>query len=233
MAKTKATGTSGQGIGDVAAFGTLLNQIRSGYYQPGMMLDRAVFQAFPQTAAGAAGINVNTLTGSRARVPIGPTLSKGVGGVVRMGGRRIPLIAGGIQTLSGDPIGGIGTAGGGLAGAALGAKIGSVVPIVGTAGGAIIGGLIGSNVGQGVTRGLAGIDVNNPLTGPDINLAGIPLSQFAKTKKSIERATELEKKRYEELAPLYEKARNQQMARDMIAGQMGLAQTMLGSVYGR
>ena len=99
--------------------------------------------------------------------------------------------------------------------------------------GGLIGGLAGGAAGQSVTRGIAGIDVNNPLTGPDISLAGIPLRQYAKTKKSLERATELEKKRYQELAPLYEKARNQQMARDMIGSQMGLASTMLGSVYGR
>ena len=99
--------------------------------------------------------------------------------------------------------------------------------------GGLIGGLAGGAAGQSVTRGLAGIDVNNPLTGPDISIAGIPLSQYAKTKKSLERATELEKKRYKELAPLYEEARNRQMARDMIGSQMGLAQTMLGSVYGR
>ena len=59
------------------------------------------------------------------------------------------------------------------------------------------------------------------------------MSQYARTKKSLERATELEKKRYKELAPLYEDARNKQMARDMIGSQMGLASTMLGSVYGR
>ena len=92
---------------------------------------------------------------------------------------------------------------------------------------------MGGTAGQSLTRGITGIDVNNPLTGPDISLAGIPLSQYAKTKKSLERATELEKKRYKELAPLYEDARNKQMARDMIGSQMGLAQTMLGSVYGR
>ena len=98
---------------------------------------------------------------------------------------------------------------------------------------ALAGGLIGGDIGQGITRTVTGIDVNNPLTGPDISLAGIPLSQYAKTKKSLERATELEKKRYETLAPLYEEARNKQMARDMIGSQMGLASTMLGSVYGR
>ena len=107
------------------------------------------------------------------------------------------------------------------------------MPGAGTLAGGLIGGALGGGIGQSLTRSVTGIDVNNPLTGPDLSIAGIPLSQYAKTKKSLERATELEKKRYQELAPLYEKARNQQMARDMISSQMGLAQSMLGSVYGR
>ena len=154
-----------------------------------------------------------------------------------MGAKRFPLLAGGMQIVGGDPIGGVGTAAGGFVGAKLGAKAGlALAPVTGGLSvpiGAVLGGMIGGGLGQSTTRGLAGIDVNNPLTGPDISLAGIPLSQYAKTKKSLERATELEKKRYQELAPLYEKARNQQMARDMIGSQMGLASTMLGSVYGR
>jgi len=161
-------------------------------------------------------------------------LSTGAAGVARMGSTRLPLIQGGLQALGGDPIGGIGTAGGGFLGAKAGAAIGTAIaPGVGTLAGGLLGGMIGGGIGQSATRGLAGIDVNNPLTGPDLSIAGIPLSQYAKTKKSLERATELEKKRYQELAPLYEKARNQQMARDMIGSQMGLASTMLGSVYGR
>ena len=161
-------------------------------------------------------------------------LSTGAAGVARMGTRRIPLAAGILQTVGGDPIGGVGTAGGGFLGAKAGAAIGTAIaPGIGTLAGGLIGGALGGSAGQSLTRGLAGIDVNNPLTGPDISIAGIPLSQYARTKKSLERATELEKKRYQELAPLYEKARNQQMARDMIGSQMGLASTMLGSVYGR
>ena len=53
-------------------------------------------------------------------------LPKAASKVAGMGTRRLPLLAGGLQALSGDPIGGVGTAGGGFAGAALGAKIGSV-----------------------------------------------------------------------------------------------------------
>ena len=214
------------GAQDFLLFQTLLNQVG-----PRSYANQALYGMFPKTAAAAAGM---PMAGYGA-IPISKTaLSKGAAGVARMGSTRLPLIQGGLQALGGDPIGGAGTAGGGFLGAKAGAAIGTAIaPGIGTLAGGLIGGLAGGAAGQNVTRGLAGIDVNNPLTGPDISIAGIPLSQYAKTKKSLERATELEKKRYQELAPLYEDARNRQMARDMISSQMGLAQSMLGSVYGR
>ena len=198
---------------------------------PRSYTNQALYSLFPKTAAASAGVPA----AGYGAVPLSQSaLVKGATGVAKMGTRRIPLAQGLLQTLGGDPIGGVGTAGGGFLGAKAGAAIGTAIaPGIGTLAGGLIGGALGGSAGQSLTRGLAGIDVNNPLTGPDISLAGIPLSQYAKTKKSLERATELEKKRYQELAPLYEKARNQQMARDMIGSQMGLAQSMLGSVYGR
>ena len=214
------------GAQDFLMFQTLLNQIG-----PRSYANQALYGMFPKTASVAAGM---PMAGYGA-IPLSKSaLSTGAAGVARMGSTRLPLIQGGLQALGGDPIGGIGTAGGGFLGAKAGAAIGTAIaPGVGTLAGGLLGGMIGGGIGQSATRGLAGIDVNNPLTGPDLSIAGIPLSQYAKTKKSLERATELEKKRYQELAPLYEKARNQQMARDMIGSQMGLASTMLGSVYGR
>ena len=214
------------GAQDFLMFQTLMNQLGPRSYG-----NQALYGLFPKTAAASAGI---PMAGYGA-IPLSKSaLTTGAAGVARMGSTRLPLIQGGLQALGGDPIGGVGTAGGGFLGAKAGAAIGTAIaPGIGTLAGGLIGGLAGGTAGQSLTRGLAGIDVNNPLTGPDISLAGIPLSQYAKTKKSLERATELEKKRYQELAPLYEEARNRQMARDMIGSQMGLASTMLGSVYGR
>ena len=214
------------GAQDFLMFQTLLNQVG-----PRSYANQALYGMFPKTAAAAAGM---PMAGYGA-IPLSKSaLSTGAAGVARMGSTRLPLIQGGLQALGGDPIGGAGTAGGGFLGAKAGAAIGTAIaPGIGTLAGGLIGGLAGGAAGQNLTRGIAGIDVNNPLTGPDISIAGIPLSQYAKTKKSLERATALEKKRYKELAPLYEEARNKQMARDMISSQMGLAQTILGSVYGR
>ena len=214
------------GSQDFLMFQTLMNQMSPYMAKTNL----ALYGMFPKTARAASGY-----TGTGMMTPA--MLRKGAMGVSTMGATRFPLVSGGLQFLSGDPIGGVGTALGGFTGAKLGAKAG--IPLAGVTGGlsipigAVLGGMIGGGIGQSTTRGLAGIDVNNPLTGPDISIAGIPLSQYAKTKKSLERATELEKKRYKELAPLYEEARNRQMARDMIGSQMGLASTMLGSVYGR
>ena len=214
------------GAQDFLMFQTLMNQLGPRSYG-----NQALYGLFPKTAAASAGI---PMAGYGA-IPLSKSaLTTGAAGVARMGSTRLPLIQGGLQALGGDPIGGVGTAGGGFLGAKAGAAIGTAIaPGIGTLAGGLIGGLAGGTAGQSLARGITGIDVNNPLTGPDISLAGIPLSQYAKTKKSLERATELEKKRYKELAPLYEEARNRQMARDMIGSQMGLAQTMLGSVYGR
>ena len=213
------------GAQDFLMFQTLMNQLGPRSYG-----NQALYGMFPKTAAAAAGMPI----AGRGAIPISQSaLTKGAAGVARMGSTRLPLIQGGLQALGGDPIGGVGTAGGGFLGAKAGAALGAPLGPVGVLAGGLIGGALGSSAGQSLTRGITGIDVNNPLTGPDISIAGIPLSQYAKTKKSLERATELEKKRYETLAPLYEEARNRQMARDMIGSQMGLAQTMLGSVYGR
>ena len=214
------------GAQDFLMFQTLLNQVG-----PRSYANQALYGLFPKTAAAAAGM---PMAGYGA-IPLSKSaLSTGAAGVARMGSTRLPLIQGGLQALGGDPIGGAGTAGGGFLGAKAGAAIGTAIaPGIGTLAGGLIGGALGGSAGQSLARGITGIDVNNPLTGPDISIAGIPLSQYAKTKKSLERATELEKKRYKELAPLYEEARNRQMARDMIGSQMGLASTMLGSVYGR
>ena len=218
------------GATDFLMFQTLLNQMQQAG-GPTAAFNRSIYGLFPKTAMKAAGIPM----GAGVVTPLSQqAVAAGASGVGRMVSTRLPLAQGVLQTLGGDPIGGVGTAGGGFLGAKAGAAIGTAIaPGIGTLAGGLIGGLAGGAAGQSVTRGIAGIDVNNPLTGPDISLAGIPLSQYAKTKKSLERATELEKKRYQELAPLYEEARNRQMARDMIGSQMGLAQTMLGSVYGR
>ena len=189
-----------------------------------------LYRMAPQTARAASGY-----TGTGMMTPA--MLRKGAMGVTTMGAKRFPLLAGGMQVVGGDPIGGAGTAIGGVVGAKLGAKAGlALAPVTGGLSvpiGAVLGGMIGGGLGQSTTRGLAGIDVNNPLTGPDFSLGPIPLSQYAKTKKSVERAAELEALRMKELLPIMEKARQQQFQRDLIGTQVQMAGQLLGNIYPR
>ena len=189
-----------------------------------------LYRMAPQTARAASGY-----TGTGMMTPA--MLRKGAMGVTTMGAKRFPLLAGGMQVVGGDPIGGAGTAIGGVVGAKLGAKAGlALAPVTGGLSvpiGAVLGGMVGGGLGQSTTRGLAGIDVNNPLTGPDFSLGPIPLSQYAKTKKSVERAAELEALRMKELLPIMEKARQQQFQRDLIGTQVQMAGQLLGNIYPR
>ena len=196
---------------------------------------QGLYGMFPQSAArysGAPAIASRSLKVSPFAVS--PTqLARGAQGVAMMGTRRLPLLAGGLQALGGDPIGGVGTAAGGFGGALAGAKAGAFLGPKGAIIGGLIGGTLGSNIGQGLTRSVTGIDVNNPLTGPDISLAGIPLTPYAKTKKGVKRAAELEAMRYKELLPMMEKARQQQFQRDLIGSQVQMAGQLLGNIYPR
>ena len=197
---------------------------------PRSYTNQALYGLFPRTAAASAGVPA----AGYGAIPISQSaLTKGAMGVARMGTRRLPLLAGGLQALGGDPIGGVGTAGGGFAGAALGAKLGMPFGPIGVAAGGLIGGAVGGGLGQGLTRTVTGIDVNNPLTGPDISLGPIPLTPYAKTKKGVERAAELEALRMKELLPIMEKARQQQFQRDLIGTQVQMAGQLLGNIYPR
>jgi hypothetical protein len=215
-------------------FGNLLNQVSAQSAPYYMQANRGLYGMFPQTARAASGY-----TGTGMMTPA--MLRKGAMGVSTMGVTRLPLAQGFLQAVSGDPIGGAGTAIGGFAGAKLGAKAG--IPFAKVTGGlsipvgALVGGLIGAGTGQSTTRGLAGIDINDPLTGPDFSLPigkdGIPLTQYARTKKSMKRAMDLEKMRLNQLLPMIEKAKDKQFQRDLITGQMQMAGQLLGNIYPR
>ena len=187
---------------DMFTFEALMNQARKG----NVGLNRTLYSLFPETAArGLTNIPKGTQ-------PVSPLLlRKGALNVARAGGRRIPILAGGLQALGGDPIGGLGTAGGGIAGAMLGQAL---IPIPGV--GALVGGVIGSGIGQNITRGAAnlaggvvGIDPNDPLSGPDWSLGGIALTPYAKSKKRTKRGIELAKMQL----PLYNQIADEQLRR--------------------
>ena len=175
----------------------------SNFLAAGGSIDEYMMRAFPQTA----GINTKRF----AALPKGLSKAAVRGGASKVGGmlsRRLPLAGGLLQAATGDPIGGAGTAIGGTIGASIGTAI---MPGVGT----VVGGLVGSGIGQTATRGLAGIDINDPYSGPDFSLFGIPMTPYAKTKKKRERAREELGKDMEAMEPFIQK----QMGREMAAQQ--------------
>jgi len=198
---------------------------------PRSYTNQALYGLFPKTAAASAGVPA----AGYGAIPLSQSaLVKGATGAGKMVSKRVPLAMGLLQTLGGDPIGGVGTAGGGFLGAKAGAALGTaIMPGAGTLAGGLIGGALGGGIGQSLTRSVTGIDVNNPLTGPDISLGPIPLTPYAKTKKGVERAAKLEAMRYKELLPIMEKARQQEFQRDLIGSQMQMAGQLLGNIYPR
>ena len=191
----------------------------------GGSLDEYMVRAFPQTAGLKNMKRFSAIPKSVLKNPA--ALRTGAYKVGGMLSRRVPLAGGILQTLGGDPIGGAGTAIGGTIGASIGTAI---MPGVGT----LVGGLVGSGIGQTATSGLAGIDINDPYSGPDLNLFGIPITPYAKTKKKKERAREERTKDMEAMEPFIQK----QMGREMAAQQQvitgNLMQTALANArFGR
>ena len=205
-------GTAGPNADDTGG----LFQGLSNFLMAGGTIDEYMIRAFPQTA-GKQFANMKKF----GALPTGLSKAAVRGGASKVGGmlsRRVPLAGGLLQTLGGDPIGGAGTAIGGTIGASIGTAI---MPGVGT----VVGGLVGSGIGQTATRGLAGIDINDPYSGPDLNLFGIPLTPYAKTKKKKERAREELGKDMEAMEPFIQK----QMGREMAAQQQVITGNLMNT----
>ena len=154
-------------------------------------------------------------------------------GATRIAGmKRIPIAGGVFQAVQGDPIGGLGTAGGGLLAQA---ALRSAPPLV-RIGGTIIGGMLGSRA----TQAIAGINPNDPYSGPDLTIPGtdIPLSPYADTKRRAKRMRELRKEDLEQAQEFQRKQMAMQLANSLLMGQQQvsgtLANTMLQtSPFGR
>ena len=179
---------------------------------------------FGQLPSALASAGFATPDASKATMKAGATRIAGM--------KRIPLAYGALQTLQGDPIGGIGTAGGGLLAQA---ALRSAPPIV-RIGGTILGGMLGSRA----TQAVAGINPNDPYSGPDITIPGtdIPLSPYADTKRRAKRMRELRKEDLEQAQEFQRKQMAMQLANSLLMGQQQvsgtLANTMLQtSPFGR
>ena len=204
---------------------TLLNQMQQAG-GPTATFNRSLYGLFPKTAMKAAGIPM----GAGVVTPLSQqAVAAGASGVGRMVSARLPLAQGVLQTLGGDPIGGVGTAGGGFLGAKAGAALGAPLGPVGVLAGGLIGGLAGGAAGQSVTRGIAGIDINDPYSGPDLSIpifGGIPITPAAKTKKSRQRMREERMKDVEAMQPYM----RQQFAMDMASQQQAISGQLMGNI---
>ena len=196
----------------------------------GGTIDEYMVRAFPQTAGLK---NMKRFSAIPKSVLKNPTaLRTGASKVAMVGAKRLPLLAGTLQTLGGDPIGGIGTGVGGVAGGVIGGVLTGGNPL-----GIAAGSFIGSGLGQSGTRALAGIDMSDPYSGPDISIplfGGIPITPYAKTKKTKERARKELDKDMAAMDPYIQK----QMGREMAAQQQvisgNILQTALGNArFGR
>ena len=163
-----------------------LNQIPTQYVQntQTFLNNNVKPGVFLENYLGPKGLNVQS---KAALTTAGKTARFG-----RILGRATPYMPAIGNVLDGDPVG----AGASATGALIGSTFGPW--------GAIAGGMVGEPIikgGMKLASGLMGIDPNNPLSGPDwsIPIPGggtdndIPISPFAKTKKNLKRAIELEK----------------------------------------
>ena len=188
----------------------------SNFLAAGGSIDEYMIRAFPQTA-GKPFANMKKF----GALPTGLSTAVKRGGAAKVGGmlsRRVPLAGGLLQAATGDPIGGAGTAIGGTIGASIGTAI---MPGVGT----LVGGLVGGGIGQTATRGLAGIDMSDPYSGPDLSLFGVPLTPYARTKKAKKRAREELGKDMEAMEPFIQK----QLGREMAAQQQVITGNLMNT----
>ena len=130
-------------------------------------------------------------------------------------GYRIPVLGAGLDLAAGDPLGAAGTAIGGTIGAFAGGPIGATV-----------GSMVGGPILKGGRQILSPIfgDPTDPLSGRDWNPFGIPITPYAKTKRSMEKQIGL----YKDIQlPLVEQIQNAQLAREMKIRKLGMMQNML------
>ena len=137
----------------------------------------------------------------------------------RFAGRRVPLIGAGLDLAAGDPLGATGTLAGGAIGGAL--TLGNPVGIA-------VGSMVGGPILKGGRQMLSPIfgDPNDPLSGRDWSIGGMPITPYAKTKRSMEKQAKL----YADIQlPLMEQINNAQFEREMKMAKLGMMQNMMSS----
>jgi len=137
----------------------------------------------------------------------------------RWAGRRVPLIGAGLDLAAGDPL----AATGSLAGGAIGGILTGGNPV-----GFAVGSMLGGPILKGGRQILSPIfgDPNDPLSGRDWSIGGMPITPYAKTKNQMEKQAKL----YSEIQmPLMEQINNAQFEREMRMARLGMMQNMMSS----
>ena len=132
-------------------------------------------------------------------------------------GYRIPIAGAALDLAAGDPLGAAGTAVGGTIGAFAGGPVGATV-----------GSMIGGPILKGGRQILSPIfgDPNDPLSGRDWSIGGMPLTPYARTKRNMEKQAKL----YTDIQlPLMEQINNAQFEREMKMAKLGMMQNMMSS----
>ena len=132
-------------------------------------------------------------------------------------GRRAPLIGATLDLAAGDPLAATGTLAGGTIGGIMGGPVG-----------AVIGSTIGAPILKGGRQILSPIfgDPNDPLSGRDWSIGGMPLTPYARTKRNMEKQAKL----YTDIQlPLMEQINNAQFEREMKMAKLGMMQNMMSS----
>ena len=216
-------GTAGPNSDGTGGFNFNLAGIESGlleFLRKGGTVDEYIVRAFPNTGLPdlAKAKKLKKFAALPKSVLNNPAaLRTGASRIAMMGSRRVPLLAGTVQALTGDPIGGIGTGIGGVVGGMVGAPFGPL--------GIAIGSTLGAGIGQSGTRALAGIDMSDPYSGPNLSIPipgggienDIPITPYAKRLKSQERARKQLRKDITNYMDAMKPYAEQDMARQMLA----------------
>ena len=165
------------------------------------------------------------MLGTNAKTAIGA--SPRLAGAMALGGKALPWLPVAGNVLEGDLVGTASSVGGGLIGGAL---------TLGNPWGIAAGAALGEPIVRGginLAAGIAGMDPNDPLSGPDwrIPIPGgkdpdgrdndIAITPYAKYLKREGREFDAVRRQYERLAPIREELRQADLSRQMQVAAMG------------
>ena len=191
---------------------------------PGAQIEKLRYALLDPTQRASQLSKLGILT-NNAKTAIGA--SPRLAGAMALGGKALPWLPVAGNVLEGDLVGTASSVGGGLIGGAL---------TLGNPWGIAAGAALGEPIVRGginLAAGIAGMDPNDPLSGPDwrIPIPGgkdpdgrdndIAITPYAKYLKREGREFDAIRRQYERLAPIREELRQADLSRQMQVAAMG------------